>query len=53
MAPESDPVVRLLAGSYWNKLDMKMVLRKTLKASCIPLCDVKFVYVTIFYKTFV
>ena len=38
MTPESDPVVRLPAGLNWKKMDAIMVLRKTLKASYIPLC---------------
>jgi len=31
-------VVRLPPGSNWNKMDVKLVLRMTLKASYIPLC---------------
>ena len=36
-------MVRLPAGSNWNKMDVKMVLRKTLKASYIPLCVCDFI----------
>ena len=43
ITPESDPVVRLPPGSNWNKMDVKMVLRKTLKASYIPLCVCDFI----------
>ena len=39
LTPESAPVVRLPSGSdYNNKMDLKMVLRKTLKASYMALC---------------
>ena len=43
ITPESDPVVRLPAGSNWNTMDVKMVLRTTLKASYIPLCVCDFI----------
>ena len=43
ITPESDPVVRLSPGSNWNKMDVKMVLRKTPKASYIPLCVCDFI----------
>ena len=36
--PDSDPVVRLPAGSLWTVIDVKRVLRKTLVVSYIPLC---------------
>ena len=35
---DSDPVVRLPAGSLWTVIDVKRVFRKTLKAPYIPLC---------------
>ena len=38
LTPESGLVVRLPAGAYWNKIDVTMVLRKTLQAFYIPLC---------------
>ena len=41
--PESDPVVRLPAGSNWIKMDVKLALRKTLPASYIPLCVCAFI----------
>ena len=43
LTPESAPVVRLPAGSNWNKMDVKMVSRKTLKASYIALCVCDFI----------
>ena len=43
VASPSGPVVRLPAGSDWNKMDVKMFLRKTLKASYIPLCVCGFI----------
>ena len=36
--PDSDPVVRLPAGSVWTVIDAKRVFRKTLSVSYIPLC---------------
>lgn len=35
--------MRLSAGSNWNKIDVKMILRKTLKAAYIPLCVCAFI----------
>ena len=36
--PDSDPVVRLPAGSLWTVIDVKRVVRKTPVVSYIPLC---------------
>ena len=36
--PDSDPVVRLPAGSLWTVTDVKQVFQKTLVVSYIPLC---------------
>ena len=36
--PDSDPVVRLPAGSLWTVKDVKRVFQKTLVVSYIPLC---------------
>ena len=43
LTPESDPVVRLPTGSNWNKMVVKLFLRKTLKASYISLCVCDFI----------
>ena len=36
--PDSDPVVKLPAGSLWTVKDVKRVFQKTLAVSYIPLC---------------
>ena len=36
--PDSDPVVRLPAGSLWTVTDVKRVFQKALVGSYIPLC---------------
>ena len=36
--PDSDPVVKLPAGSLWTVKDVKRVFQKTLVVSYIPLC---------------
>ena len=36
--PNSDPVVKLPAGSLWTVKDVKRVFQKTLVVSYIPLC---------------
>ena len=40
--PDSDPVVKLPAGSLWTVKDVKRVFQKTLVVSDIPLCVCNF-----------
>ena len=41
--PDSDPVVKLPAGSLWTVQDVKRVFKQTLVVSYIPLCVCDFI----------